>query len=154
LLRLELFAEALELFFHALDLPPRAFALPRIPLRGAGQPPLGAIHDGGRHLQIAQQFGMRRLALLPLRFEEQLRRLQKPFADGARTLAPGGIQLAGFAHLRAALGEDGGHPLALFQTLARHRRQKLHGHLRRDPPLPHLLLNRLRQNLDQRQPPP
>ena len=138
---------------HALDLAPRAFALPPIQLRGAGQPPLGAIHDRGRHLQIAQQFGMRRIALLPLRFEEQLRRLQQPFADSARTLAPGGVQKACFAHLRAALGENVGHPLAVFQTLTRHWRQKLHGHLRRDLPLPHLFLNRLRQNLHQRQPP-
>jgi hypothetical protein len=148
-----LFADALELSFHAVDLPPRTFALPGIQLRGAGQPPLGAIHDCSRHLQIAQQFGVEGLTLLPVRFEEQLRRLQKAFADRARALAPGGIQLAGFAHLRAALGEDGGHPLAVFQTLARHRRQELHGHLRRDAPLPHLLLNRLRQNLHQRQPP-
>jgi hypothetical protein len=153
LLRFELFADALELSCDALDLPPRTFALPAIQLRGVGQLPLSAIHDRGRHLQIAQQFGMRRLVLLPLRFEEQLRLLQKPFADRARTPAPGGIQLAGFAHLRATLGEDGGHPPAVFQTLARHRRQELHGHLRRDLPLPYLLLNRLRQNLHQREPP-
>ena len=154
LLRFELFGDAPELSFHALDLPTRAFALPGIQPGGAGQPPLGAIHDGGRHLQIAHQFGMRGLALLLLRFEEQLRRLQKPLANGARTLAPGSVQLAGFAHLRAAVSEDGGHPLAVLQALARHRRQELHGHLRRDPPFPHLLLNRLRQNLHQRQPPP
>jgi hypothetical protein len=49
-----LFGDALELSFHALDLPTRACALPPIQLRGAGQPPLGAIHDRGRHLQIAQ----------------------------------------------------------------------------------------------------
>lgn len=149
----ELFADALQLSLHALDLPSRALALPPIQLRGAGQPPLGAIHDRGRHLQLTQQFGMRGLALLPLRFEEQLRRLQQPCADRARALAPGSVQLAGFAHLRATLGEDVGHPPAVFQALARHRRQKFHGHLRRDLPLPHLLLNRLRQNLHQRQPP-
>jgi hypothetical protein len=153
LLSFELFADPLKLSLHALDLAPRAFALPPIQLRGAGQPPLGAIHDRGRHLQIAQQFGMRRRALLPLRFEEQLRRLQQPLADRARTLAPGGVQLAGFAHLRAALREDGGHPLAVIQTLACYWRQELHGHLRRDLPLPHLLLDRFRQNLHQRQPP-
>lgn len=153
LLPFELFADPLKLSFHALDLPPRACALPPIQLRCAGQPPLGAIHDRGRHLQIAQQFGMRRRALLPLRFEEQLRRLQQPFTDRARTLAPGGVQKACFAHLRAALGEDSGHPLAVIQTLACHWRQKLHGHPRRDLPLPHLLLDRFRQNLHQRQPP-
>jgi hypothetical protein len=105
---------------------------------------MGTIHDRGRHLQIAQQSGIQRFALLPLRFEEQLRLLQKAFADRARTPAPGGIQKACFAHLRTALGEGGGHSLAVFQTLARHRRQELHGHLRRDLPLPHLLLDRLR----------
>jgi len=138
---------------HALDLAPGAFALPPIQSARAGQPPLRATHEGGRHLQIAQQFGMRRLALLPLRFEEQLRRLQQPFADSARTLAPGGVQKACFARLRVALGENAGHPPAVFQALTRHWRQKLHGHLRRDLPLPHLLLNRLRQNLHQRQSP-
>lgn len=153
LLSFELFANALELSLHALDLPSRAFALPPIQLRGAGQPPLGAIHDRGRHLQVAQQFGMGRIALVPLRFEEQLRRLQQPFADRARTLAPGGVQKACFAHLRVALGENVGHPLAVFQALARYRREELQRHLRRDLPLPHLLLNRLRQNLHQRQPP-
>ena len=115
---------------------------------------MGTIHDRRRHLQIAQQSGMQSLALLPLRFEEQLRLLQQPLADRARTLAPGSVQLAGFAHLRPPLGEDGGHPLAVFQTHPRHRRQELHGHLRRNPPLPHLLLDRFRQHLRQRQPPP
>ena len=153
MLRFELFAHALELSCYAIDLPPRTFALPGIQGGGAGQSPLGATHDCGRRLQIAQQCGMRRLALLPLRFEEQLRRLQKPFADRTRALAPSGVQLAGFAHLRAALGEDGGHPPAVFQALACHRGQELHGHLRRDLSLPHLLLDRFRQNLHQRQPP-
>jgi len=138
---------------HALDLAPRAFALPPIQLRGAGQPPLGATHDRGRRLQIAQQRRVARFALLPLRFEEQLGLLQQPFADRARTLAPGGVQEACFAHLRVTLGENVGHPPAVFQTLARHRRQKLQRHLRWDLPLPHLLLNRLRQNLHQRQSP-
>lgn len=155
MLRFELFADALELFFHAVDLPPCAFALPDIQFHcaGAGQPPMGTIHDRRRHLQIAQQFGIPSFALLPLRFEEQLRLLQQAFADRARALAPGSVQLPGFTHLRPALGEDGGHPLAVFQTLARHRRQELHGHLRRDLPLPHLLLDCFRQNLRQRQAP-
>lgn len=153
LLSFESLAHALELSFDAFDLAPRTFALPPIQLLGAGQPSLRASDDGGRHLQVAQQSGMRRRTLLPLRFEEQLRRLQQPFAGRARTLAPGGVQKAGFAHLRASLGENVGHPPAVFQALARYRREELHGHLRRDLPLPHLLLNRLRQNLHQRQPP-
>jgi hypothetical protein len=51
------------------------------------------------------------------------------------------------------LSEDRGHPLAVVQVLARHRHQKLHGYLRQDPALTHLLLDRFRQNLHQRQPP-
>jgi hypothetical protein len=52
------------------------------------------------------------------------------------------------------VGEDRGHTLAILQALARHRNQKLHGHLRQDLARPHLLLDRFRQNLHQRQPPP
>ena len=37
--------------------------------------------------------------------------------------------------------------------MARHRHQKLHGHLRRDLALAHLLLDGFRQSLHQRQPP-
>ena len=51
------------------------------------------------------------------------------------------------------LGEDRGHPLAILQALADHRHQKLQRHLRRDLALAHLLLDRFRQNLHQRQPP-
>ncbi len=51
------------------------------------------------------------------------------------------------------LGEDGGHPLAILQALARCRHQKLHRHLRRDFALADLLLDRFRQRLHQRQPP-
>jgi hypothetical protein len=51
------------------------------------------------------------------------------------------------------LGEDGGHPLAILQALARRRHQKLHRHLGRDFALAHLLLDRFRQSLHQRQPP-
>lgn len=153
LLSFQLSADALQLSFDALDLAPRAFALPPIQLRGAGQPPLRASDDGGRHLQVAQQSGMRRRTLLPLRFEEQLRLLQQPFTDRPRALAPGGVQKACFAHLRVTLGENVRHPPTVFQALARYRREELQRHLRQDLPLPHLLLNRLRQNLHQRQPP-
>jgi hypothetical protein len=51
------------------------------------------------------------------------------------------------------LDEDRRHPLAILQALARHRHQKLHRHLRRHLALAHLLLDRFRQNLHQRQPP-
>jgi hypothetical protein len=50
-------------------------------------------------------------------------------------------------------GEDRRHPLAILHALARHRHQKLQGHLRRDLPCSHLLLERCGQNLHQREPP-
>jgi hypothetical protein len=50
-------------------------------------------------------------------------------------------------------GEDRRHSLAVFQALARRRHQELHGHLRQDLARTHLLLDRFRQNLHQRQPP-
>jgi hypothetical protein len=50
------------------------------------------------------------------------------------------------------LAEDCGHPYAILQALARHRHQKLQGHLCRNLALAHLLLDRFRQNLHQRQP--
>jgi hypothetical protein len=64
------------LLLNTKDLLPRGFALLAIQFhrRGTRQPPLRAVHDGGDHLQIAQQFGAgreRRLLLgLPLRLEK------------------------------------------------------------------------------------
>ena len=147
----------MELVLNALDLTPRGFALLPIQFhrRRAAQPPLRPVHNRGHHLQIAQQFGggPGRSCFLPLRFEKQLGIIQNAFADRGRALAPSGIQLAGFARIAVMPGEDRRHPLAILQALARHRHQKLHGHLRRDLALAHLLLDRFRQNLHQRQPP-
>ena len=144
---------------NASDLLPCGFALLAIQFqrRRAGQPPLRAVHDGGQHLQIAQQFGSGLgrgfLLRLPLRFEKQLRRIQDASANRGRPLAPGAIQLAGFPRIAVMLGEDRRHPLAILQALARHRHHKLQRHLRQDFALAHLLLDRFRQNLHQRQPP-
>ena len=144
---------------NALDLMPCGFRLLVIQLRGsgAGQPPLRAVHNRHHHFQIAQQFGAGPggsfLLRLPLRFEKQLGIVQNAFADRGRAFAPRGIQLAGFTRIAVVLGEDRGHPLAILQALARHRHQKLHRHLRQDLALAHLLLDRFRQNLHQRQPP-
>ena len=63
------------------------------------------------------------------------------------------MQLAGFTRIAVVLGEDRCDPLAILQALAGHRHQKLQRHLRWDPSLAHLLLDRFRQNLHQRQPP-
>ena len=51
------------------------------------------------------------------------------------------------------LGEDCRHALTLVKILPRRRRQKLHRYLRADLALAHLLLDRFRKQLDQRQPP-
>ncbi len=144
---------------NASDLLPCGFALLAIQFqrRRPRQPPVRAVHDGGQHLQIAQQFGSGPgrgfLLRLPLRFEKQLRRIQDAFANSGRPLAPRGIQLAGFPRIAVMLGEDRRHPLAILQALADHRHQKLQRYLRRDLALAHLLLDRSRQHLHQRQPP-
>ena len=150
--------DALELLGNVRDLLARGFPLLVIQFRGRRprQPPLRAVRDGGQHLQVAQQFGGcggGGFPFLPLRFEKQLRRIQEALADRRRCLAPGGIQLAGFACIAVVLRQDRGHPLAILQALARHRHQKLHRHLRGNFALAHLLLNGFRQKLHQRPPP-
>jgi hypothetical protein len=115
---------------------------------------MGAVHNRGDHLQIADQFGGRawRRFLLPLRFEKQRGIIQNAFADGGRCPPPGGIQLPSLAAIAVMLGEDRGHPLAILQALASHRHQELHGHLCRDFALAHLLLDGFRQSRHQPQP--
>jgi hypothetical protein len=49
------------------------------------------------------------------------------------------------------LGKNRGHALAVLQALPRYRYQKLQRHLRWHFALAHLLLNRFRQHLHQRQ---
>ena len=148
MLREKFFVDTLELFFNPLDLLPRRLALLSIqfPSLRAGQPALSAVHDGDDHLQIADQLGGRpgRSWLLPLCFEKQRRVFQDALADGGRSSPPGGIQLPRFAAVAVMRGKDGCHPLAVLQTLPRHRHQKLHRHLRRNFALAHLLLDGLR----------
>lgn len=93
------------------------------------------------------------LLRLPLHFEEQLGIVQNTLANCRRTFAPRAIQLACFTGIAVMLSEDRRHPLAIFQALACHRHQKLQRHLRQDFALAHLLLDRFRQNLHERQPP-
>ena len=149
--------DALELFFNLLDLLPCRGALLVIQLhcRRTGEPPMGAVHNRGYHLQIADQFGgwPGRGFLLPLRFEEQPGIVQNTFADRSRSPAPGAIQLARCARIAVMLGEDRRHALAVLQALPRHRNQELHGHLRHNLAFTHLLLDRFRQQFHQRQPP-
>ena len=145
------------MFFDPLDLLPSRGTLLVLQLQGrrAGQPPLGAVHNRRDHLQITDQFrgGPGRRFRLPLRLEKQRRILQNALADGSRSPAPGGIQLAGFAGIAVMLGEDGRHALAGLQALAGCRHQKLHRHLGRDLAPPHLLLDGFWQQFHQRQPP-
>ena len=135
---------------NAVDLMPRSLELLVIQLRGSGarQPTMRAVRDGGHHFQIAQQIGAdpgRSFFLcLSLRFEKQLGIIQNAFADRGRTFAPRGIQLAGFTRIAVMLGEDCGHPLAVFEILARHRPQKLQRHVRQDLAFEHQVLHRFR----------
>jgi hypothetical protein len=144
---------------NAIDLASRGFALLVIQIdrRCAGEPPLRTVHNRRHHFQIAQQFGpgpgWSFLLRLSLRFEKQVGSIQNALADRGRTLAPRGIQLASFTRIAVMLGEDRRHPLAILQALARHRHQKLQRHLGQDLAFAHLLLDRFRQNLHQRQSP-
>ena len=154
-----MFADAAQLTLDALELMPGGFTLLVIYLGRAspGQVPLRAVHNRGHHLQIADEFGAgagRGLLLrrLTLRFEEQLGRVQNPFAHRRRTSPPSRIQLSGGPCVAMMFGEDGRHALAIVQALARCRHQKLQRHLRQDLAIPDLLLYRFRQHLDQRQP--
>ena len=156
MLREKFFLYTLELSFNPPDLLAHGVALRRIEfccLR-TGDPPMDPIHNRGDHLQIADQFGgcPGRDFLLPLRFEKQRGIIENAFTNRDRSSAPGRIQLTGFARVAVMLGENRCHPLAIFQALPRHRHQKLHGHLRRDLALAHLLLYGLRQQFHQCQP--
>ena len=110
MLRKKFFAQALELFFNAADLLPRRVALRFIQFHClcTGEPPLGAVHNRGDHLQVANQFGCGpgRDFLLALRFEKQRGIVQNALTDGGRSLAPSRIQLAGFVRVAVMLGEN------------------------------------------------
>ena len=149
--------QTVKLALQAIDLLPRCLALLAVDL-GSGrarQSAGGAVHDGQRHLQIAQQFGAGGcgLGFLPLRLEKQLRLVENSFPDRRRPVAPRSVQLSGLPRVTVMFHEHRGHPLAVLQAHARYRNQKLHGHMRRDLPLAHLLLDGFRQQFHQRQPP-
>ena len=156
-LRKKFFVDALELLPDPFDLLPRRGALLLIQLHclRTGEPPMSAIHNRGNHLQIADQFsaGSGRPFLLPLRFEKQRGIVQNALADRGRSPPPGGIQLPSFACIAVMLSKDHRHALAVLLALAGYRHQKFHCRLRRDLALAHLLLNSLRQKLDQCQTP-
>src|ERR1017187_9161567 len=143
-------------FRHPRQFPPRAFdpALRLLLLRAVhlphrlGEPPVGAMQDGRRQLQIARhlleggRLGCRRL---PLCFQKQLWLGQYALAGHRRSLAPGRIQLPGLPRVATVFDECGRHSLAMLRTHTGHRHQILHSHWRRDLALAHLLLDRFRQ---------
>jgi hypothetical protein len=85
----------------------------------------------------------------PLGFEKQLGLAQNAFANHGRTFAPSGIQLTGLPCIAVIPGEYRSHPLAILEAEAGYRHQKLHRRVRQDFALSYLLLDRLRQKLDQ-----
>ncbi len=150
------FRHPAEFAARAFDLSQCLLLLPAIHVwQGFGQSTAGAAQDGYRHFQIAIQShrgrpGGRRLAL---RFQKQFRLSQNAFADHPRAVSPGGIELSGLPGVAMVLDESRGHALAVVHVDSRHRRQILHGQLRAQCSLTHLLLDALRQQLDQRQAP-
>jgi hypothetical protein len=138
---------------RAFDLASRLFLLPASHLRqGFAQPPASSMQDGYRHLQIALESGSGRLGgwRLPLRFQKQFRCGEDTLADHARALAPGGIELPRLPRVATVLDQSRGHPLTVLHADSRHRHQILHRQLRAQPSFAYLLLDRFRQQLDQR----
>ena len=116
---------------------------------------VAAAQDGQRHLQIAHHLfgcrgGCRRSLALGL--EKQLRLGEEALANGAGAVAPGRVELLGGAGVAMLFDEDRGQAQAIIGIDARHRRQIFHRHLGGDLAVAHLLLNRCRQQFDQRQP--
>lgn len=148
----------MQLTAEVFDLPARRFPLRAVHPRGAraDQSPLGAADDRGGHLQIAQQCGRPRRGSgrcgLRRDFEKQFGLVEQALADQGRAVAPGGIQLPGLPRIAVMLSKSAGHPLAVFQADARYRHEELHRHVGGDFALAHLLLDGLREKVDQGQP--
>jgi len=121
--------------------------------------PAGTTGDGRHHLQIPQQRGCRRMRLglllsdLAAGLEEKRRLFENPRPHPGRPVAPGRIQLARLAAGEPMGSECSGHLFAVTEIGARHRYEELHGHMRSDLALAHLLLDRVRKEFDQCQAP-
>ena len=144
---------------EVFDLPARRLALWAVHFHGADarQAPLGAVDDRGRHLQITQQSGGPGGGGVRFRgslgFEKQFGLVEQALAGQGRAVAPGRIQLPRLPRIAVMLSEHAGHPLAVLQADACYRHQELHRHVGGDLALAHLLLDGLRQEIDQGQPP-
>jgi len=114
------------------------------------------MQNGHRHLQIALHLFHRRRSgshWLPLRFQKQFRLRENALASHPRAFAPGRIELPCLPRVEVMRDESGGHTRAVVSVDASHRHQIFHRHLRSEFALAHLLLDRFRQQLHQRQPP-
>src|ERR1035441_10658020 len=151
------FRHPVEFPAHSFQLALRLFLLRTSHLRQRfGKPPSGTTQDGDHHIQIALYLLERRRLgwwRLPLRFQKQFWLGENAFADRARALAPGRAQLPGLPRIATMRHESGRHACAVVGADSRHRHQMLHRHLRREFSFAHLLLDRFRQQLHQRQPP-
>jgi hypothetical protein len=152
---LDSLAHAIQFAARAFDRVLRLLVLARVH-SGQGFVELlaDAAQDGHRHLQIAHHlFGCwcdyRRC--LALCFQKQLRLSQDAVANGACAFAPGRVELLGRACIAMVFDKDRGQAQAIIGIHARHRHQILHRYLRGDPAVAHVLLNRFRQQIDQRQ---
>jgi hypothetical protein len=150
------FRHPVEFAARAFDPGLRLLLLSAVHLRqGFGEPLAGATQNGHRHLQFAIEGHRGRLGdrRLPLGFQKQFRLGEDALADHARAVPPGGIELSGLPRVATVLDESGGHAPAVLHIDSRHRHQILHRQLRAQHSFAHLLLDRFRQQFDQRQAP-
>jgi len=127
--------------------------------QAGGLPPAppGATGDGRNHVKIPQQHIRRRFCFrllfvdFPACLQEQRRIVEDPVAHLGRGVAPGRIQLAGFAAAELVAGESLCHPFAVFDVGACHRNQKLHSYVRGDFPAADLLLDRIWKEFNESQ---
>ena len=113
-----------------------------------------AAQDSQHHVQIAPRLfgcrcGCRRCLALCL--EKQFRLSEDALANGARAFTPSRVELLSRTRIAMLFDEDRGKAQAIIGIHARHRHQILHRHVRGDLAVAHVLLDRFRQQLDQRQ---
>jgi hypothetical protein len=140
----------------ALDPPAGLFALALVDLPLV-DPLAGPSENRRDDLQIAHQLlahriSRRRCVQLIAGFQKQRRLIEQALSQRRRAVAPGRVKLSGLARAPAMRSQGRGHLLTVFDVGARHRHQNLHGHVRGDLSFANLLLNRLREDLHERQP--